>query len=253
MITGHVLWLDYGKGKEVVTNFINHVGIEWMEHVEAVSCDMNATYYKAFEENCPWIQSVFDYFHIKKNFNDKVVSEIRKDEQRRLAEEGDLEAARKLKHTRWILTSNPQTLMDKDLKAGIDPQEGSLARYESLVSENKLLFTVDLVREKLDNAYNMRNEAEMAAEIIEIMDLCHASGNEHLLWFEKLLDNHFEGIIAHAYYNISNARLEGFNNRIKTVRRQAYGYHDDHYFFLKLFDASRQKYVRNPKSHKVLQ
>ena len=44
--------------------------------------------------------------------------------------------------------------------------------------------------------------------------------------------------------------FEGINNKIKTLRRQGYGYPDDDYFFLKLFDASRKDYVRNPKSHK---
>ena len=41
------------------------------------------------------------------------------------------------------------------------------------------------------------------------------------------------------------------NNKIKTLRRQGYGYPDDEYFFLKLLDMSRKKYVRNPKSHKI--
>jgi len=34
------------------------------------------------------------------------------------------------------------------------------------------------------------------------------------------------------------------------MRRQGYGYPDDEYFFLKLFDISRQDYVRNPASHR---
>ena len=79
----------------------------------------------------------------------------------------------------------------------------------------------------------------------------HATSNPHLLWFGRLLNNHFEGIIAHATYNISAGKIEGINNKIKTLRRQGYGYPDDDYFFLKLFDASRKDYVRNPLSHKI--
>lgn len=71
------------------------------------------------------------------------------------------------------------------------------------------------------------------------MELCEASGNKHLLWFERLLYNHFDGIITHATYKISSGKIEGINNKIKTLRRQAYGYPDDEYFFLKLFDMSR--------------
>ena len=84
-----------------------------------------------------------------------------------------------------------------------------------------------------------------------IMDTCEATKNEHLMWFKRLLDNHFEGIIAHATYDISAGKIEGINNKIKTLRRQAYGYRDDEYFFLKLFDVSRKRYVRNPLSHKI--
>ena len=107
-----------------------------------------------------------------------------------------------------------------------------------------------MIKEKLTAAYALTDEAKMATENSEIMDLCRASENEHLLWFCRLLDSHFEGIIAHATYNISAGKLEGINNKIKNLRRQGYGYPDDEYFFLKLFDASRKTYTRNPKSHK---
>ena len=124
-------------------------------------------------------------------------------------------------------------------------------RYNSLLQENKLLFTLDIIKEKLTLAYSRKDECLMAEDIISIMDMCKATGNTHLLWFERLLDNHFEGIIAHATYNISASKIEGINNKIKTQRRQGYGYPDDEYFFLKLFDLSRRDYVRNPKSHKI--
>ena len=93
-------------------------------------------------------------------------------------------------------------------------------------------------------------ECLMSDDIISIMEMCRATGNRHLLWFEKLLGNHFEGIIAHATYDISAAKIEGINNKIKTLRRQGYGYPDDECFFLKLFDMSGKPYIRNPKSHK---
>ncbi len=126
---------------------------------------------------------------------------------------------------------------------------------ETVVEKSKsgrdvLFFTLDLIKEKLTTAYALTDEIEMSQEISEIMDLCEASGNTHLIWFRRLLESHFEGIIAHATYRISTGKLEGINNKIKTLRRQGYGYPDDDYFFLKLFDASRKAYDRNPKSHK---
>jgi transposase len=266
METGHILWISPGKKKQVVYDFIEHAGLEWMDNVEAVACDMNSDFQEAFEEKCPHIQPVFDYFHIVKNFNDKVISEVRKDEQRRLIKEGDFEAARALKKTRYILMSSRDTLQKKDIDAaehkviskgsslfGTDDyvRKGGLeAKYDALLERNKLLFTLDLIKEKLSLAYTRKDESLMAQDVIDIMDTCKATGNSHLLWFEHLLDTHFEGIIAHATYDISAGKIEGINNKIKTLRRQAYGYRDDEYFFLKLFDASRKTYIRNPSSHK---
>lgn len=265
--TGHILWISHGKKKQVVYDFIEHVGLKWMESVEAVACDMNSDFQEAFEEKCPWIQPVFDYFHIVKNFNDKVVSETRKDEQRRLYEEGLADEARALKKTRYILMSSRSTLQAKDAQArtgepiiksgSLFPREeyvrkeGYEAKYDELLSQNKLLFTLDLIKERLSLAYTRTEEARMAEDIIWIMDTCSASGNDHLQWFGRLLDRHFEGIIAHATYRISSGKMEGINNKIKVLRRQAYGLPDDDYFFLRLFDASRKKYVRNPLSHKI--
>lgn len=267
METGHILWISHGKKKQVVYDFINFVGLDWMENVEAVACDMNSDFEEAFEEMCPHIQPVFDHFHIVKNFNEKVVSEVRKDEEKRLKNEGNTEGAKLLKKTKYILTSSRETLQKKDQEAkeskviskgstlfnkqSITRQVGYEAKYDMLLKENELLFTIDLVKEKLKIAYTRTDEAVMASDITEIIDLCNSTKNKHFKWFARLLDEHFEGIIAHATYNISSGKIEGINNKIKTLRRQGYGYPDDDYFFLKLFDTSRVPYVRNPKSHKI--
>ncbi len=265
--TGHILWIQEGKKKKVVYDFIDFVGLEWMDNVEAVACDMNSDFQEAFEERCPHIQIVFDHFHIIKNFNDKVVSEVRKDEEKRLREEGNIEGAKSLKRTKYILISSRESLQKKDKEAhekkvisrGSDlfnkneytRKEGYEKKYDELIKENELLFTIDLVKEKLSMAYNRYSEIDMANDITEIIDLCNSTGNVHFKWFGRLLENHFEGIIAHATYRVSSGKIEGINNKIKTLRRQAYGYPDDEYFFLKLFDVSRIEYQRNIKSHKI--
>ena len=266
--TGHILWIQEGKKKQVVYDFIEHMGLDWMEGVEAVACDMNSDFQEAFEEKCPHIQPVFDHFHIIKNFNDKVVGAVRKDEQKRLKDKGDEEGYRALKHSRYILTASHTTLTEWDSNAAkvktvekkslfvhnsVVPRGGCLERYHALISSNKLLFTADLVKEMLIQAYSEKDEAKMAEDIISIIDTCTATENCHFLWFAKLLDSHFEGIIAHASIPVSSGKIEGINNKIKTLRRQAYGYHDDDYFFLKIMDISRKAYVKNPKSHKLFQ
>ena len=77
---------------------------------------MNSDFAEAFVERCPHLEIVFDHFHIVKNFNDKVVSEIRKDEYRRLIAEGEIEAAKQLKGSKYILTSKRSTLVNDAAK-----------------------------------------------------------------------------------------------------------------------------------------
>ena len=69
--------------------------------------------------------------------------------------------------------------------------------------------------------------------------------------FGRLLDKHFEGVIAHATYRVSSGKIECINRKIKTLRSHGCGYPDDECLFLKVIDASRKKYVRNQRSHKI--
>jgi hypothetical protein len=55
MATGHVLWIAQGKKKKVVYDFIEHVGMDWMRHVDAVALDMNSDFEEAFLEKCPHV------------------------------------------------------------------------------------------------------------------------------------------------------------------------------------------------------
>jgi hypothetical protein len=51
---------------------------------------------------------------------------------------------------------------------------------------------------------------------------------------EAMLD-----VLAHCRYPIHTSVLEGINNKIKVIKRVAYGYRDEEYFFLKIRGAFR--------------
>jgi len=55
-----------------------------------------------------------------------------------------------------------------------------------------------------------------------------------LIAFAKRLTPYLEGIVASAIYRLHTSVLEGMNNRIKVIKRMAYGYRDSAYFFLKI-------------------
>ena len=256
---GAVLWLAHGKKKSCVHGFIDHVGAEWMAGVEAVACDMNSDFEEAFLERCPHLEVVYDRFHIVKNLNDKVISAVRKDIQAELREAGDEEGARALKGSRWLLTAKRSTLdrWEEGAEAGetvvrgcevfgreeVRRRAGARARYEELVASNELLLACDVVKARLEAAYAMDDPDKMRAHVLETVSVCRGADNRHFTWFANLLERHIEGIVSHATFGISSGRVEGTNNMIKTLRRQGYGYPDDDYFFLKIFDASRRKRV----------
>ncbi len=52
-----------------------------------------------------------------------------------------------------------------------------------------------------------------------------------------VIDKYREGLLNHCGYPINSAKLEGTNNKIKIIRRVAYGFHDDDYFILKIKQA----------------
>jgi len=82
--TGHVLWLAYSKRKQVVHEFCDFVLAEWISNVETIACDMNADFECAFLKRFLHLDIVYGCFHIMKNFNEKVICKVRKEEQARL-------------------------------------------------------------------------------------------------------------------------------------------------------------------------
>lgn len=197
--TGHVLWLARGKKKTCLRSFFDHVGEGWMSGVEAVACDMNSDYEEAFRGKFPRVAVVFDRFHIVKNLNDRVISEVRKDVQRKLLEAGDAEGARMLKRTKHLLMAGSATRGEwEGRKGGPAPSEKapslfpgearprwrdgaeSAARYRELVGSNELFLVADMVKDALELAYSMSDEAGMRALVGDVCWLCRETGNPPL-------------------------------------------------------------------------
>ena len=53
----------------------------------------------------------------------------------------------------------------------------------------------------------------------------------------RKLKEYLPGILAHCRWRLHTSLLEGINNKIKVLKRMAYGYRDDEYFFLKIRQA----------------
>jgi transposase len=55
--------------------------------------------------------------------------------------------------------------------------------------------------------------------------------------FANMLKRYQDGILNYCDYPIHTGKLEGVNNKIKVIKRKAYGFHDLRYFTLKIYQA----------------
>ena len=60
------------------------------------------------------------------------------------------------------------------------------------------------------------------------------SGLQPLMRFARNLRKYLRGILASAQFAMHTSLLEGVNNKIKVIKRMAYGFRDTAYFFLKI-------------------
>ncbi|MGZ3732481.1 MAG: transposase, partial [Parachlamydiaceae bacterium] len=58
----------------------------------------------------------------------------------------------------------------------------------------------------------------------------------------RTLLGHAKGLLNYFKHRISNGKIEGINNKIKTMSRQAYGFPDMEYFQLRLLHLHEQKH-----------
>ena len=67
------------------------------------------------------------------------------------------------------------------------------------------------------------------------------SGIELLVKTARTLLHRFEGLLSYFDHKIDNGKAEGINNKIKVLKRRAYGFQDQEYFKLKLYHLHKKK------------
>jgi transposase len=75
----------------------------------------------------------------------------------------------------------------------------------------------------------------MKSFLHEWCDWAAQSGIRQMITLGKTLLSHAAGILSWWDHRINNGRMEGINNKIKTLLRQTYGLRDERYFVLKLY------------------
>lgn len=221
--TGRVVWLGEGRKAETLASFFALMSEEERQQVEAVAMDMWRPFEQAVRENLPNAHMIYDLFHVVLNFNREVLDPVRTAAYRKA---GNTDDRRFIKGSRFLLYKNEENLTDAQR-----PQLKQLLRV------NKEIATAYILKDSLKEIWRTRNPWEARRALRQWCKLAIESGLSPLIRFAGKLLRHARGIIAHAKYPIHTSRLEGINNRIKVIKRNAYGFRDPVYFGLKVKQA----------------
>ena len=227
--SGAVVYVGEGKGGDALTAFWKRLRSSGAK-IEAVATDMSPAYIEAVTTHLPQASLVFDRFHVMKLFNDKL-SDLRRELHREATDGLHKEV---LKGTRWLLLKRPENL---------DPKRNEPARLEEALQLNRPLATAYYLKEQLAEAWEQEDEAEARVFLLDWIAQAETSGVRMLLKFAQTLRAHAWGILAWYDHPISTGPLEGTNNKIKTMKRQAYGYRDQEFLKLKIYAIHEAKYA----------
>jgi transposase len=227
--SGAVVFVGKGKGSEALLPFWKRLRAAHAK-VRAVAVDMSPAYTAAVRENLPQAALVYDHFHIIKLFNDKLTA-LRRDLYREAVEGLGKDV---LKGIRWLLLKNPENL---------DPKKRERERLDEALELNTPLFVAYYMKAQLGLLWSQPDKRTARTFLNAWIQLAGMTGIRMLISFAKTLAAHREGILAWYDYPISTGPLEGTNNKIKTMKRQAYGFRDHEFFILKIMAIHESTYA----------
>lgn len=219
--SGRVLWMGKGRHKETLDGVFAELTPAQKEAIEAVTIDMWEPYINRIKHHCPNAQIVFDFFHVVQAFG-RVIDKVRREEYLQATEQDK----KVLKGSRYLLLKNEENLTDN--------QHNHL---EQVLALNETLSVLYVLRAQLKMIFYYGERGKVKKALDDWCRMAETLGHPSTQAFIKKLRFFEYGILNHADYPISTSRLEGANNKIKVIKRKAYGFHDAEYFALKVKQA----------------
>jgi len=227
--TGAVIFIGDGKGSDALTAFWKMLKRS-NANIKAVAIDMSPAYIAAVLQNLPKAAIVFDRFHVMKLYNEKL-SDLRRDLQREAQGPLQIEV---LKGTRWLLLKNPENL---------DDQKDERQRLQKALKFNEPLAIAYYLKDDLRQFWNQESKSKAKEYLAAWIAKARASKVAMLMKMANTLAGHGYGLLSFYDHPISTGPLEGTNNKIKTLQKQAYGFRDKEFFKLRIFGLHESKYA----------
>ena len=240
--SGAVLFVGQGKSSETLAPFQKKLKRSGAQ-LEFIAIDMSAAFTSWAKKNYPDALIIYDHFHVIKRMNKAVndvrkrtCAELNKPQENETAEEKNHreEKSKGLKGKRFIVLYGEERL-DAEKKKELNDLR---ANYQDLGDATA-------IKEELRNIYRCTSASKADLKLRRLIETAKETGVAELVKVAESIENHFDGILAFWHSNrITSAAMEGFNNKIRWLIRQAYGFHDEEYFHLKIFDLPTLKTVK---------
>lgn len=219
--TGRVVWMGDGRQIDTLDRFFENMPEHVRNGIQAVALDMWDAFINAVKRWCPSADIVFDLFHVVKAFN-KVIDDIRNEEFRK----SDQQGRELLKGSKYLL-----------IRRGENLRRDQRARLKEILAANERLNAVYWLKDLLKHIWEYISPSWASSAIDAWQAVAEAVGHPALRRFARMLEKYRYGILNHCKHPIHTSKLEGVNNKIKVIKRIAYGFHDLEYFTLKVKQA----------------
>jgi len=219
-----VIWNDKGRKKEILNRYYESIGTVNCSKIKTVALDGAQTYISSTNKYAVNAMIVYDRFHLIQKLNN-TVDAVRKIELNKARENKDQELIDMMNcKQRFILLKSKNNLT-----------ENQASRLEELCSVNKPIFKAILLKETFLEIYSIGNDNKVIDQHLEdwLKEAKESNLNPFITLAEKLKEKK-QYILNWFIQKTSSAISERFNNKIKRLKRMAYGYKDIYYFRLKI-------------------
>jgi transposase len=204
-----LVWVGEDRTEEAVRKFFTEeMGARRCATLRVVCMDMWAAYAKLVREHAPNAQILFDRFHIVKHLNE-AVEEVRRSEMRRLS----LKERVVFKRSRWLLLKNPWNL---------NPDQKE--RLSTLVRWNAPIVRAYYLKESFQLFWDYKQSKRAGTHLQKWMTSAMRSRLDPFKRFVRMLRAHLDGVLPWTRIRLSNAAVEGMNNKIKSISHRSFGF-----------------------------
>ena len=221
----NILAVIKGREKAEIKAFLSKVPHKKRKTIIAICCDMYDGYINAAKEVFGELVAIIvDRFHIAKLYRKSLVS-LRKKELARLRKELSEDEYQSLKSAIAILVKKQECVT-----------QAERIELEKLFKYSPLLKSAYRLARQLTTIFNTKHRKEKAAiKINEWIEKVKSSDVRCFDGFVKTLETYKDEVTNYFINRNTSGFVEGFNNKIKVLKRRCYGIFNIKHIFQRLF------------------